>query len=442
MKVYFVSLGCDKNSVDSEVMLSVLSKNGYEMTDDEMEADVAVVNTCCFIGDAKEESINTIIELGSLKEEGNLKALVIAGCLGQRYQEEIHKELPEVDAIVGTNAIDDIAEVVKSVLVNKSKDSIRALNEKPVAGHNRMITTGGHYEYLKIAEGCDKHCTYCVIPSVRGPYRSIPMEVLVKEAESLVASGVKELILVAQEITVYGLDLYGEKKLPELIKELAKIEDLGWIRLLYCYPEEITDELIEVIKNEPKVVNYIDMPIQSGSDRILKLMGRKTTHEDILNIINKLRKNIPGICIRTTLITGFPTETSEDHEESVRLVNEARFGRLGVFTYSAEENTPAGNMDGQIDEECKEERKEELMLIQQDIAFENAESMIGSKVKAFVMGYIREDDIYACRTYMDAPDVDGYLFVTSHRELISGELIDVLITDSNEYDLIGEYIPE
>lgn len=440
MKIFFVSLGCDKNSVDSEVMLSLLAKEGHIITDDEYEAEVAVVNTCCFIGDAKEESIDTIIELGALKEDAKLKYLIVSGCLGQRYKDEIHKELPEVDAIIGTNSIDSIVDTINSLEKGEPKDTFRELSEKPVSGVGRMVTTGGHYDYLKIAEGCNKNCTYCIIPKVRGPYRSVPMETIVNEANTLVDNGVKELILVAQETTLYGVDLYGKKMLPKLLKELSKIENLRYIRILYCYPEEITDELIEVIKDEPKIVKYLDIPIQSGSDRILKLMGRRTTHDEIIKLINKLRDSIPDICLRTTLITGFPSEDIDDHNESLRLVEEAQFERLGVFTYSPEEDTKAYDFDNQIDEEIKASRREEIMLKQQSISFSKTEKMIGKTLEAFVVGYDREDDIYVCRTYMDAPDVDGFIFVSSDRELVSGDIIDALVTASNDYDLIGEQI--
>lgn len=438
MKLYFVSLGCDKNLVDTEVMLGILAKEGYEFTDDETEADIAVVNTCCFIGDAKEESINTIIELGRLKEEGNLKGLIISGCLAQRYYDEIHDELPEVDAVLSANSIDSIADAVKGIIEGKSCDYRTPVDRKPLGNMERVITTGGHYDYLKIAEGCSRCCSYCIIPKVKGPYRSIPMEDLVSEAASLVKKGVKELILVAQETTIYGVDLYGKKALPELLHRLCGIDGLEWIRLLYCYPEEITDELIDTIKEEPKIVHYLDMPIQSGSDRILKLMGRRTSHDEILGLVDRIRSKIPDMALRTTLITGFPSESEEDHEYSMKLVREGKFDRLGVFKYSPEEDTLAATFDNQIKEDVKEQRWNDIMALQQTIAFDKADQKIGSIVKCFVVGYLPEDRVYVCRTYMDAPDVDGYLFVTADRELISGDIIDVLVTDSNEYDLIGE----
>ncbi len=438
MKIYFVSLGCDKNLVDSEVMLGALAKQGYGFTDDETEADVVVVNTCCFINDAKEESINTILEMAELKKSGQVKALIAAGCLAQRYQHEIQKEIPEVDAIVGTTAIMDIVKAVDEALSGRPENFIASLNDPPVSGKKRVMTTGGYYTYLKIAEGCDKHCTYCVIPKVRGSYRSVPMDTLLKEAEELVSGGAKELILVAQEITLYGMDLYGRKALPELITGLCRIEGLCWVRLLYCYPEEITDELIQVIKREEKVCHYLDIPVQSGSDSVLKRMGRKTDTTQIKAIVSKLRREITDICIRTTLITGFPGETEEDHEETLAFVDEMEFDRLGVFAYSEEEDTPAAVMPDQIPEETKERRRDEIMELQQEIAFEAAAKMEGRVVKAMIEGKVAEDDVYVARTYKDAPGVDGYLFINTERQLLSGDFVDVVVTGSNAYDLIGE----
>ena len=438
MKILFISLGCDKNLVDSEVMLGMLAQQGYVFTDDVSEADVAVVNTCCFINDAKEESINTLLELAELKNEGQLKVLIAAGCLAQRYHEEIQKEIPEVDAIIGTTATDAILQTLESVLAGKAENHIEDINKPPVGGKKRVVTTGGYYDYLKIAEGCNKHCTYCIIPKVRGNFRSVPMEELLKEARELAEGGVRELILVAQETTLYGVDLYGEKSLPRLLKELCKIEDLKWIRLLYCYPEEITDELIRVIKEEPKICHYLDIPVQSGSDAVLKRMGRRTDSGQIKDMVNKLRKEIPDICIRTTLITGFPGETEEDHENTMDFVDELEFDRLGVFTYSQEEDTPAANMPDQIDEEVKCRRQAEIMELQQEIAFEAADNMVGRRVKAMIEGKVADEDAYVARTYKDAPGVDGYLFISTERQLMSGDFVNVVITGSNEYDLIGE----
>ena len=443
MNIMFVSLGCDKNLVDSEMMIGMLAEQGYSFTDDETEADIIVVNTCCFIGDAKEESIYTLLEMAELKR-GRLKALIAAGCLAQRYKEEIQTEISEVDVIIGTTAIDEIVKAVEEALGDSSVrvNHYRDINAEPVYGKKRVVTTGGHFAYLKIAEGCDKHCTYCIIPRVRGNYRSVPMESLVEEAERLAESGVKELILVAQETTLYGMDLYGKKSLPELLRRLCKISGLVWIRLLYCYPEEIDDELIQVMKEESKVCHYLDMPIQHAADGVLRRMGRRTNQQQLRDIVEKLRKEIPDICLRTTLITGFPGETQEDFEELYRFVNEMEFDRLGIFAYSQEEDTPAAIMDGQIDEEVKCARRDELMELQQAIAFEKAEEKIGTVMTVMVEGRAVEEDVYVARTYMDAPNVDGYLFLRTSASLMSGDFARVLVTDSNEYDLIGEITHE
>lgn len=442
MKIHFISLGCDKNLVDSEMMLGTLAQKGYSFTDDEMQADIIVINTCCFINDAKEESINTILEMAELRKEGQVKALIVAGCLAQRYKEEIQEEIPEVDAILGTMNIDTVAEAIEEVLAGKATNHISDCNSAVVYGKKRAVSTGGHFAYLKIAEGCDKHCTYCIIPKVRGNFRSVPMEALLEEAKELAESGVKELILVAQETTLYGKDLYGKKSLPKLLHELAKISGIYWIRILYCYPEEIDDELIEAIKTEEKVCNYLDLPIQHASDNILKRMGRRTNQEELRAIIGKLRDEIPDICIRTTLISGFPGETEEDHEELMAFVDEMEFDRLGVFTYSPEEDTPAAAMENQLEEEIKEERRDEIMELQQEIAFEMAENMTGKVVMAMVEGKIADDDAYVARTYKDAPNVDGYLFINTEESLMTGDFVKVRITGSNEYDLIGEIYHE
>ncbi len=442
MNILFISLGCDKNLVDSEVMLGMLKEKGYSFTDDEEEADAAIINTCCFINDAKEESINTILEMAELKKEGKLKAVIVTGCLAQRYQEEIRTEIEEVDAIIGTSAIEAVAETLEEVLDGKKRNHIAPLDRAPLGGKERVVTTGGYYSYLKIAEGCNKHCTYCIIPKVRGNYRSVPMEKLLSEAKQLADKGVKELILVAQETTLYGVDLYGKKSLCLLLHELCKIEGLKWIRILYCYPEEITDELIRAIKEEPKICHYLDIPIQSGSDRILKLMGRRTDTAAIRSLIGKLRKEIPDICIRTTFITGFPTETEEDFVSTMEFVNEMEFDRLGVFTYSPEEDTPAAVMDGQVPEEIKVKRQEEMMELQQEIAFEAAENMQGRLLEVMIEGKLTGEEAYVARTYKDAPGVDGYLFVNTDRFLMSGDFVNVRVTGANEYDLIGEIVEE
>lgn len=438
MKIYFVSLGCDKNLVDSEVMLGLLHEEGYSFTDDENEAEVAIVNTCCFIHDAKEESINTLLDLGRLKTEGCLKVLIAVGCLAQRYHKEISEEIPEVDAIIGTLAIEKVVEAVKKALGNEKSTYLNDMNSTPYIGGKRVNTTGGYYAYLKIAEGCDKHCTYCIIPKIRGSYRSVPMEQLLRQAKMLAEQGIKELILVAQETTLYGMDLYGSKKLPELMEKLCEIDGIEWIRLLYCYPEEITDALIETIKTQDKILPYIDMPVQHASDSVLKRMGRRTNEKQIRDIVSKLRSEIPNICIRTTLITGFPGETQEDYETMYRFVNEIEFDRLGVFTYSAEEDTPAADMPEQVPESIKEQRRDEIMELQQAIAFEKAEQMKDRILDVMIEGRIVAENAYVARSYKDAPEVDGYVFVKTTRDLMSGDIVRVRITGSNEYDLTGE----
>lgn len=442
MKIYFISLGCDKNLVDSEMMLGMLAERGYQFTDDELQADIIIINTCCFIGDAKEESINTILEMAELRKSGQIKALLVTGCLAQRYKEEIQKEIPEVDAILGTMDIDVVADTVAGVLSGNAVNHVSDCNSAVIYGRKREVSTGGHFAYLKIAEGCDKHCSYCIIPKVRGSFRSVPMEALVKEAKELAQAGVRELILVAQETTLYGKDLYGEKSLGKLLHELAKISGIYWIRILYCYPEEIDDALIEAIKKEEKVCHYLDLPIQHASDRILKRMGRRTNQEQLRAVIEKLRRQIPDICLRTTLITGFPGETDEDHEELMGFVNEMEFDRLGVFTYSQEEDTPAAQMEGQITEEVKEERQREIMELQQEIAFELAERMKGKVVTAMVEGKIADEAAYVARTYKDAPEVDGYIFIHTEELLMTGDFVKVRVTGSYEYDLIGEIYHE
>lgn len=439
MKLLFISLGCDKNLVDSEMMMGLLHDRGYEFTDNEEEADIIVINTCGFINDAKEESINTILEMAKYKEN-NLKALIVAGCLVERYKNEILQELPEIDAIVGTTAFDKICDVVDDVLADKKHNELESINKMCRPDVKRIITTGGYYSYLKIAEGCDKHCTYCSIPMIRGAYRSVPMDELVKEAEYLADNGVKELIIVAQEITVYGKDLYGEKKLPELLHRLCKIPGIQWIRLLYCYPEEITDELIETIRTEKKICHYIDMPIQHASDKILKAMGRRTNNAELRNIISKLRKEIPDICLRTTLITGFPGETDEDHQILLDFIDEMEFDRLGVFTYSPEEDTKAASLDNQVDEEVKLCRKDEIMELQQEISMDKSERLVGKEIEVIIEGKASDEDVYVGRSYMDAPSVDGYVFINSEEELMSGDFAKVRIVKAMEYDLIGDLI--
>lgn len=442
MKILFVSLGCDKNLVDSEVMLGILAKDGYGFTDDETEADIIVINTCCFIGDAKEESVNTILEMAEYKKEGICKALIVTGCLAQRYKQEIMDEIPEVDAVLGTTSYDSITEAIASALDGKQILRCEDIDRLAADNGKRVLTTGGHYAHLKIAEGCDKHCTYCIIPKLRGSYRSYPLERLVREAEELAEQGVKELILVAQETTLYGVDLYGEKSLHRLLKKLCGIKGIRWIRVQYCYPEDIYDELIQTIREEPKICNYLDLPVQHASDRILKRMGRRTTRQDLWDIVSKLRREIPDICLRTTLISGFPGETREDHEELLAFVKEVKFDRLGVFAYSPEEDTPAADFPDQIPEELKEERRAEIMELQQEISFEKAEDMIGRELLCMIEGKLAEESAYAARTYKDAPDVDGYIFIQTPGELMSGDFVKARVTGADEYDLIGEIADE
>ena len=438
MKILFISLGCDKNLVDTEVMLGILASRGYEMTNDEQEADIIVINTCCFIHDAKEESIQNILEMAEYKKNGSAKALIVTGCMAERYRQEILDEIPEVDEVLGTTAYDRILDAVDAALAGQHEVMTADLDALPLPETKRLVTTGGHFAYLKIAEGCDKHCTYCIIPKIRGNFRSVPMERLLKEAQDLAEQGVKELILVAQETTLYGKDLYGEKSLPKLLRELCKISGIRWIRILYCYPEEITDELIQVMKEEPKICHYLDLPIQHANDTILKRMGRRTSKQELINIVQKLRKEIPDICLRTTLITGFPGETQEQHEEVMEFIDTLEFDRLGAFTYSPEEDTPAATFEDQIDEEVKEDRQADIMELQQEIAFDKAEDMIGREVLVMIEGKVADENAYVGRTYRDAPNVDGLIFINTDVELISGDFAKVKVTGALDYDLIGE----
>ena len=448
IKLFCVSLGCDKNLVDTEKMLGVAGGLGVSFTDDETEADAILINTCCFIGDAKEESVNTILEMARYKEEGKCRALIVAGCLAQRYKQEIIDEIPEVDAILGTTSYEEIGNVLTRLFgeeKEKKEEHISCfhdLKELPETAKKRVMTTGGHYAFLKIAEGCDKRCSYCIIPYLRGPYRSVPMEQLLAEARELADNGVRELILVAQETTLYGKDLYGEKTLPKLLHELAQIPGIYWIRIQYCYPEEITDELIQTIKTEEKVCHYLDIPIQHASDRILKRMGRRTHKAELKERIGALRREIPDIALRTTFICGFPGETEEDHEELMEFVDEMEFERVGVFTYSAEEDTPAYSYPDQIPEEVKEERRADVMDLQQEIAFEHCENMVGKVLDVMIEGKVEDEPAYVGRTYMDAPNVDGLIFVNADEMLMSGDFVRVKVTGANEYDLIGEVYHE
>lgn len=441
MKLLFISLGCDKNLVDSENMIGMMTAAGIEMTDEEAEADIIVVNSCCFIGDAKEESINTILEMSEYKKSGSCKALIVTGCLAQRYQDEIRTEIPEVDAIIGTNSYDTILEAVDQALEHQFFKSMQPLVGLPQIAARRALTTGGHFAYLKIAEGCNKNCTYCVIPSVRGRYRSVPMEELIAQAISLVNDGVKELVLVAQETTLYGVDLYGEKSLHRLLDALNEIPGLFWIRILYCYPEEIYEELIEAMIRDKKVCHYLDMPIQHCNDEILRRMGRKTNKAELTGRIAYLRSRIPDIALRTTLICGFPGETEEMHEELMQFVNDMEFDRLGAFTYSAEEGTPAAEFPDQVDEEQMLDWKDAVMELQEEVIFDKNESMEGTELYAFIEGKVADENVYIGRTYRDAPNVDGYIFVNTEEELMTGDVVKVRVTGAYEYDLIGEILP-
>ena len=437
-KVLFISLGCDKNLADSEEMLGTLVENGYEITNDESEAEAIVINTCAFIHDAKEESVNSILEMAQYKETGKLKALLVTGCLAQRYQKEIIKEIPEVDAVLGTGSWDELIQALDKAFEGEKYLDFQSIDRVPQAEGKRVITTGGYYDYLKIAEGCDKCCTYCIIPKLRGKYRSIPMEKLVAQAEYLASQGVRELIVVAQETTVYGKELYGEKSLHILLRKLCRIPGIQWIRILYCYPEEIYPELIQAMKEERKICHYLDLPIQHCNDRILKRMGRRTTKAELIQIVETLRKEIPDIILRTTLITGFPGETQEEHEELMEFIDTMEFDRLGVFTYSAEEDTPAAKMPDQIEEEEKQRRQAELMELQQEISIDKGNARIGSEVEVMVEGKVADENAYVARTYGDAPAVDGYLFINTDTQLMSGDFAMVHVTGALEYDLIGE----
>ncbi len=440
--VFFVSLGCDKNLVDSEFMLGMIQEHGWAITNEEDKADVIIINTCCFINDAKEESINTILEMAEYKKSGSCKALLVTGCLAQRYQQEIRQEIPEVDAVLGTNSYDRIVAAILETLQGKTYENFHTLEGLPGAGHKRSVTTGGHFAYLKIAEGCDKHCTYCIIPSVRGSYRSVPLEELLEQANELARAGVKELILVAQETTLYGTDLYGEKSLYRLLDELNRIEGLHWIRILYCYPEEIDDKLIAAIKRNEKVCHYLDMPIQHASDEILRRMGRRTDRRRIEDMIEKLRKEIPDICLRTTIICGFPGETQAQHEELMEFLNEMEFDRLGAFTYSPEEGTAAEKFPDQVEEETKLTWQEEVMELEQEIIFDQTKNRKGQIIEAFVEGKLPDENIYAARTYRDAPDIDGYVFLSgADTQLMTGDFVNARVTGSLDYDLTAEIIP-
>lgn len=442
MKILFVSLGCDKNLVDTEFMLGTLRDAGHTFTNDETEADVIVINSCCFINDAKEESINTILEMAEYKDKGSCKVLIVTGCLAERYRDEIIAEIPQVDVILGTNSYEEIAKALEEVQAHTGEhyEVYKPLEGLPNVQSSRSLTTGGHYAHLKIAEGCNKNCTYCIIPHIRGRYRSVPMEELLKQARELAEQGVKELILVAQETTLYGVDLYGEKSLHKLLDALNEIPGIQWIRIMYCYPEEIYEELIQSIKKNKKVCHYLDMPIQHINNELLKRMGRRTTKEELIEKISHLKQEIPDITLRTTLISGFPGETQEMHEELMYFLNEMEFDRLGAFTYSPEEGTPAAEFPDQIDEEVKAEWRDEVMELQEEIIFDKNEEMKGRELWVMIEGKVDAENAYVGRTYRDAPEIDGYVFVNTDETLMTGDFVKVKITGAYEYDLIGEMI--
>lgn len=448
MNILMVSLGCDKNLCDSEAMLGLLAKHNYNITNDEQEADAIIVNTCSFIKDAMEESVNTVLEMAKLKQQ-NLKYLIVTGCMAQRFKDEIFDEIPEIDACLGTSSFDKILDVIEEL---KARDGIEDAEEisvyddidrlATITESNKVITSGTFMGYLKIAEGCDKFCTYCVIPHIRGHYRSVPMEQLLKEAEYMSSQGIEELVLVAQETTCYGKDLYGEKRLHVLVRELAKIDGIKWIRLMYCYPEEIYDELIDCFKEEPKLLHYIDMPMQHSEDAILKRMGRRTDRASIEAVIGKLREAAPDIAIRTSLIAGFPGETQEEHEALMAFLDEQELDRVGVFTYSREDGTPAATFENQIDEETAEQWRNEIMELQQEISLDKNETFVGKIMQVIIEGYSSDDDVYVGRTYRDAPGVDGLVFVNCDYELMSGQIVDVRINEVGPYDMIGGIVDE
>lgn len=448
MNILMVSLGCDKNLCDSEAMLGLLAKHNYNITNDEQEADAIIVNTCSFIKDAMEESVNTVLEMAKLKQQ-NLKYLIVTGCMAQRFKDEIFDEIPEIDACLGTSSFDKILDVIEEL---KARDGIEDAEEisvyddidrlATITESNKVITSGTFMGYLKIAEGCDKFCTYCVIPHIRGHYRSVPMKQLLKETEYMASQGIEELVLVAQETTCYGKDLYGEKRLHVLVRELAKIDGIKWIRLMYCYPEEIYDELIDCFKEEPKLLHYIDMPMQHSEDAILKRMGRRTDRASIETVIGKLREAAPDIAIRTSLIAGFPGETQEDHEALMAFLDEQELDRVGVFTYSREDGTPAATFENQIDEETAEQWRNEIMELQQEISLDKNETFVGKIMQVIIEGYSSDDDVYVGRTYRDAPGVDGLVFVNCDYELMSGQIVDVRINEVGPYDMIGGIVDE
>ncbi len=441
-KINFLSLGCDKNLVDSEIMLGIINENGYIITQDEEEADVIIVNSCGFKLDATEEGVNSILELAEYKTNGVCKGLIVTGCMAQRYKEEILEQMPEVDAVVGTGDFEQIAEVIKKVEEGKKVTLITDMNKSLTEelSHKRMIATPQHFAYLKIAEGCDNRCTYCTIPSLRGSYRSRTMDSLVKEAEILAKNGTQELIVIAQDTAVYGKDIYGESRLHELLEKLEKVEGIQWIRVLYAYPEHITDNLIAEFKRNTKLVHYLDMPIQHTEDDVLRKMARRSRREELKTLMNKIRKEVPDFIFRTTLIVGFPGETQENFDSMVEFIEEMEFDKIGVFTYSQEEGTPAATMDNQIDEEVKVERKEYILQVQQNVSARKSMAYVGKTFDVMVDGKLPEEDVYVGRSYMDCYEIDGMVFFKADYEIMSGDIVQVKITESLEYDLKGELV--
>lgn len=440
-KACIISLGCPKNQVDSEIMLCCLSKNSFEIVGDIEQADVVIVNTCGFINDAKKEAIDTILYVSDLKQQGIIKAVVVAGCLAQRYQQQVMDEIPEVDAVIGIGEDNNIAEVCRRVLEGESVLEFPSKYCLDIDA-DRILSTPSHWAYLKIAEGCSNCCTYCAIPKIRGKFRSRRMENIIEEAKSLAENGVKELIVVAQDTTKYGIDLYGELKLASLLKELCKIDGIEWIRMLYCYPESITDELIDVMAENEKICNYIDMPLQHAHEAVLKKMNRTGSEESLTALIEKIRAKIPDVVIRTTFITGFPGETEEHFEVLSRFVDNIRFDRLGCFAYSPEEDTVAARMDGQLDEEVKAHRSEIIMQQQYEIFDSKQQSRIGRTMKVIVDGFDEENMFYVGRTYMDAPEIDSIVIISSEEELYAGQLVDAVVVGVDDCDLVCEVIPE
>ena len=434
-----ISLGCAKNQVNAEHMLWLLRQAGYEISPDPDGAELVIVNTCGFIESAKTEAIDNILAMAQLKAEGRIQKILVTGCLAQRYQEEILQEMPEVDGVLGTGSYFDVANAVGQVLSGKRYKRFDDINADQ-SEDGRILTTPEYYAYLKIAEGCDNHCAYCIIPKLRGKLRSRPIEELVKEAEQLASDGVKELIVVAQDPSRYGLDLYGERKLAELLRQLCRIDGFVWIRVHYLYPDEMSQELIDVLANEPKIVKYLDIPIQHANDTILKRMRRRTSNADLVKIITHLRERIPDITLRTTLICGFPGETQEMHEELMQFINDMEFDRLGAFTYSPEEGTPAAEFTNQVDENLKKDWQADVMELQEEIIFDKNETMKGRELYVFIEGKVSDENAYVGRTYRDAPDVDGYIFINTDEELMTGDISKVRVTGAYEYDLIGELI--